>query len=61
MMAKEPMAQRQVLCLRNDCAASGPVNAVQMKGVEANPKANARLRRPDVSAMKMSRIMYNAS
>jgi hypothetical protein len=55
-IAKAPYAQRQVVVSRRDCAALGPVNAVQINGVLEKAKLKARFRSPDVSAMKTSRI-----
>ena len=53
-MAKIPRAHLQVLIVRIESATNGPTKAVQMNGVEAKPNAKARLRRPAVSATKMS-------
>ena len=53
---KAPYAHLQLVIARNDCAANGPMKAVAMKGVVANPKAKALFFRPDVSATKTSRM-----
>lgn len=59
-MQKMPEDHLQVVIARMDSAARGPVKAVQMNGVDAKAKTKARLRRPDVSAMKTSRMRYKA-
>ena len=57
--SKRAVGPAPVKIFRKRVAARGPVSEVQIKGAEAKAKAKPRLRMriPEVSAMKMSRMI----